>query len=449
MITALDGTRHIERADGTIEVLNTHGTDPSRPSHGRLGDPAWPPPRLAVECGALARPGYRPGCAHEYLDDEAVLRAKVALLASLLRDARHTVVYGGAGLSTASGIPDYATKTGAAGVLAGTLVEQVGKTGGDKDCAAVARGGSGRGKGPELPVKGKGSQGKGRGKGKGPSKAAPASMTAARPNYGHRALAALGRRGMIWRFVQQNHDGLPQKAGLPQRIVNEIHGGLFDPSNPVVRMNGSVRDDLFQDLLLCERKADLVIAVGSSLSGMNADRLVKTCAERALASKNPSLGAVIISLQTTPHDWNSSVRIYSTIDRTMELLAESLSLEVAGPEYALAPPPSEHRPDGPEQDVFAVPYDEQGRLLDADAPRRRWDLRPRSLHTVTAGPLKGARAMILGKTEDGQYRVGIRWDANFQGDYQDIRSMGSWWVDAAICGDVASIPLVSQEVTGH
>lgn len=39
-----------------------------------------------------------------------VLDAKVALLASLLKQSRHTCAYTGAGLSQAAGIPDYATK---------------------------------------------------------------------------------------------------------------------------------------------------------------------------------------------------------------------------------------------------------------------------------------------------------------------------------------------------
>merc|ERR1711953_71682 len=103
---------------------------------------------------------------------------------------------------------------------------------------------------------------------------------------------------------------------MPQRLINEIHGGLFDPSNPVVSMNGSLRSDLFQDLLVCERKADLVLTLGSSLAGMNADRLVKTCSDRAGRAKGDVQGSVIVALQTTPHDAAASVRIYATIDRT-------------------------------------------------------------------------------------------------------------------------------------
>ena len=50
-------------------------------------------------------------------------------------------------------------------------------------------------------------------------------------------------------WVQQNHDGLPQKAGYPQQHLNEIHGAWFDPSNPVVPMSGTLREDLMTWLL--------------------------------------------------------------------------------------------------------------------------------------------------------------------------------------------------------
>ena len=52
--------------------------------------------------------------------------------------------------------------------------------------------------------------------------------------------------------------GLPQKAGMPQWRINEVHGAWYDPSNPVVPMDGTLRPDLLEDLLDWEEKADLV-----------------------------------------------------------------------------------------------------------------------------------------------------------------------------------------------
>merc|ERR1719507_993240 len=86
--------------------------------HGLLGDASWATPKMAARADDLARPGYNTSIAHEYLDTEDVLKAKVALLAQLVRKASRAVVYAGAGLSTASGVGDYATRTGDNSVLA-------------------------------------------------------------------------------------------------------------------------------------------------------------------------------------------------------------------------------------------------------------------------------------------------------------------------------------------
>lgn len=167
----------------------------------------------------MARPGYDSKKAHEYLDEPAVLRAKMKLLADLVRRSSRATCLAGAGLSTASGIGDYASR--AAG--AASLIHKA------------------RGHGKKL------------------------TGLRARPTKAHRVLAAMAHKGLLHRFVQQNHDGLPQKAGMPQAALNEIHGAWFDVSNPVVPMSGSLRDDLFEDVLEVEQTTDLCIAVGTSL----------------------------------------------------------------------------------------------------------------------------------------------------------------------------------------
>lgn len=84
---------------------------------------------------------------------------------------------------------------------------------------------------------------------------------------------------------------------MPQELLNEIHGSWFDPSNPVVKMSGSLREDLISELVAWEHQADLVLTLGTSLSGMNSDRLVTTAMKKRAQGK--SLGAVIVSLQKT------------------------------------------------------------------------------------------------------------------------------------------------------
>ena len=122
--------------------------------------------------------------ASEYCDEADVLEAKLRHVARLMMQSRCTVVYAGAGLSTAAGIDDYATHNKAAG-----------------DADARLR-----------------------------------SPMCAQPTLSHRVLAGLYASGRLHRLVQQNHDGLPQKAGMPQHAVNEIHGSLYAPDNPVIPM---------------------------------------------------------------------------------------------------------------------------------------------------------------------------------------------------------------------
>jgi len=128
-----------------------------------------------------------------------VLAAKVAALAALIRTSNNFIAYTGAGISTAAGIDDYATKAKNNGSV--TTTE-------DR---------------PKIT-----------------------DWKKARPTRTHRVMAALYEAGHLKHWVQQNHDSLPQKAGYPQHALNEIHGSLHDPANPVVPYEGSLRDDLFE-----------------------------------------------------------------------------------------------------------------------------------------------------------------------------------------------------------
>jgi hypothetical protein len=164
--------------------------------------------------------------------------------------------------------------------------------------------------------------------------------------------------------------------------AHQIHGAWFDPSNPVVKMSGALRSDLYADLLECEKQTDLVLAVGTSLCGMNADRIVSSAAERAAVrraaeaslkaehKRKPSfsskytskaseqhdavgetLGSVIVSIQKTVHDKFSSLRIFGLIDDVMSILTEELGIDTSA-EYKGEN--TTHTAD--EEDVFLIPY---------------------------------------------------------------------------------------------
>ena len=282
-------------------------TAPVEAMHGRcygfeVERATWDAPRMVSHCCAEARPGYNSMSKSEYVDTDATLRAKVRQLARLLRQARRPVFYCGAGLSTAAGIGDYASSNAAAHA-------------GQEKAPSLAAGLKEKIANKEV---GGGSSFK--------------SPLCAQPTLAHRVLAALHGAGCMHRLVQQNHDGLPQKAGLPQSAVNEIHGACHDPSNPVVPMSGDLRSDLFADLLACEEGADLGVAVGTSLCGMNADRVVTTAAERAASREQRArgaLGSVVIGLQRTVHDGDATLRLFGKIDAVFALLAEEMGLAVA------------------------------------------------------------------------------------------------------------------------
>lgn len=130
------------------------------------------------------------------------------------------------------------------------------------------------------------------------------------------------REGLLASYVQQNHDGLPQKSGFPQDKINEIHGAWYDPSNPVVQFSGSLRHDLFKWMLELEEVADLTLALGTSLSGMNADRMATTPAKKAL--RGNALGTIVVNLQRTRMDAMCSIRVWAKLDDAFRILAQKL-----------------------------------------------------------------------------------------------------------------------------
>merc|ERR1711988_1703419 len=127
--------------------------------------------------------------------------------------------------------------------------------------------------------------------------------------------------GYLKQWIQQNHDGLPQKAGFPQNDLNEIHGAWYDPSNPVVPMDGSLRADLIERMLDWESQVDLCLSLGTSMVGMNSDRMAVAPAERMRKGVKGALGTVIVTLQQTQYDSLASIRIFAPIDCVMELLS--------------------------------------------------------------------------------------------------------------------------------
>jgi NAD-dependent SIR2 family protein deacetylase len=348
--------------------------------HGIFGQhAAWPSPRLVTEFDVPARMTFTDIKAHEYVDHDDVLHEKVKLLADLIRKSKQMIAFTGAGISTAAGIDDYATRAKGASITA------------------------------ERPnIK---------------------NWRDAMPTKSHYILTALHEFGFLKHWIQQNHDSLPQKAGYPQNALNEIHGSLHDPSNPIVPYEGQLRSDLFSWMTHWETKSDLCLAMGTSLSGFTADNVPIHIAQKCI-DENEGLGLVIINLQCTPYDHLSTLRIYGSLDQVLQLLAEELL-----PDSAVAPMNTLclHQPlqeNVLQEDVFRIPFDSNGFFSEDEY--QILDLRVGSWIQLTAGPYAHDIGQCTGKTSDGHYR--IHFTESVHPVFNILRrpftlTLGYWWID--------------------
>ena len=151
-------------------------------------------------------------------------------------------------------------------------------------------------------------------------KVAASAKELARPGYDS-CSATEYDKGLVKQWVQQNHDGLAQKAGFPLHALNEIHGSWFDIKNPVKMMDDTLRPDLLDRLVQWSQRADLTIAMGTFLCGMTSDTIVTEVAVRPGA-----LGVVIINLQKTKQDHLAALRIFAPCDVVMAKLRKRLRL---------------------------------------------------------------------------------------------------------------------------
>ncbi|MGE5594259.1 MAG: SIR2 family NAD-dependent protein deacylase [Betaproteobacteria bacterium] len=175
------------------------------------------------------------------------------------------------------------------------------------------------------------------------------TLQAARPNDGHRAIAALEEMGVVDVVVTQNIDGLHQRAG--SRNVLEVHGHLrtgtcvqcgkaydIEVILDAVRLGklprcsscrGLIKPDvvLFEDplpvdFLLAQQavaECDLLIAVGSSLE------VAPVCYLPAMA---PHLA--IINLMPTGYDGRADVVIHAKAGQALPALVDAVRMGTDG-----------------------------------------------------------------------------------------------------------------------
>jgi NAD-dependent deacetylase len=198
-----------------------------------------------------------------------ILTEAVSALAALLGASRHTVLFTGAGMSTESGIPDYRSPGGVWNRFRPIdFKEFLASQEGQREFWR--------------------------------RKFATHDMIAtAEPSRGHRAVVKLIEQGRLASIITQNVDGLHQKSGVTEDRVIELHGNttyavclecnsrydlepiresfLADETLPVCAACGglvktgtisfgqAMPEDPMRRAEEESRKADLMIAVGSSL----------------------------------------------------------------------------------------------------------------------------------------------------------------------------------------
>lgn len=167
----------------------------------------------------------------------------------------------------------------------------------------------------------------------------------ARPNRAHLALVELERRGKLEALVTQNIDGLHQAAGTSSDKLIELHGtnsaveciechrretparameafeamrepptcvecgGLLKPA--VVMFGQSLDMNLLGRALRCAERADLVLALGSSL-------VVTPAADVPLAGARRGTPYVIVNQGETAHDRLATLRIDRDVGEVLE-----------------------------------------------------------------------------------------------------------------------------------
>lgn len=212
---------------------------------------------------------------------ETDLEKRILILAQLMYESRHLVVFTGAGISTESGIPDF---RGPDGVW----------TRRDRGL---------------------------------PPKPASAPLESAEPNEGHRAIVELQKMGKLQFLISQNVDNLHLKSGIREELLAELHGNIAklrckrcgvtvnrSAGREICRCGGTLVRSIVdfgqslpeRDLALSfthSRKSDLFVVAGSSL-------VVTPAADMPAEALRSGAKLVIINRGETPFDPHTHLRFH-------------------------------------------------------------------------------------------------------------------------------------------
>ncbi|KAL3097000.1 hypothetical protein niasHS_002716 [Heterodera schachtii] len=248
----------------------------------------------------------------EKFDVEDSLEKKCVLLSELLKNSKFCVVFTGAGISTAAGIPDF---RGPRGVW--TLERQ------SREADSVR-------------------------------------FECARPTFAHFALNALERRGIVKFLTTQNVDSLHAAAGFPIDRMAELHGNVFvekcercgrkffrpspipsiglkptgrscDSARPRGKCRGKLRDTTldwedalptaeFQRAWEYAKRADLVLCLGTTLQ-------IKPVGDMPLLCHKNGGKLVTVNLQRTKHEQKADLVINGRLDDVFSRLMPKLGID--------------------------------------------------------------------------------------------------------------------------
>ena len=269
----------------------------------------------------------------------------------------------------------------------------------------------------------------------------------AQPNKTHLALAALVRCGLVQEWLTTNYDGLAQKAGCPQEKVAELHGSWFDPSNPILGRRGTIQKDLALRLEEAAETADLVLVMGSSLSGGPSLCAASRPAQRSL--EGCCLGSIVVNLQATPLDGQATVRVFADTDTLMQRLVTTMNLTLEPPKVT-----------SKIKSKAKVPYDSSGEPTSSEMtelclhPGSGVRLSPQH-NCQSAG--QPSRAHIGGgelvreggrvtRRAIGEGRV-VRYCATQRAWELEVEGvkmlLGYWWLEAAVRGALPFLPIIN------
>lgn len=169
----------------------------------------------------------------------------------------------------------------------------------------------------------------------------------AEPNAGHRALVELERQGRLTGLITQNVDGLHQKAGSSPALVHELHGTVWyvdcldctrripmaevlprleageeDPAcetcggilkSATISFGQALDQNVLDAATAATRDADLFLAIGTSLQVYPAAGLC----DLALSQGIP---LVILNADPTPYDEDATATLTTPIEQTLPTL---------------------------------------------------------------------------------------------------------------------------------